>query len=110
MRVLRPVIQPAAHFAAIQITQLKPIYPAFEKQVLDIAQAQRKPDIHHGDETDDLGRGVEIPERIGGFAKSRLGLSLPCINRLATGAFGLTGPVWVLPTLARALFNRVRMH
>lgn len=39
--------------------------PALEQQVLDVAQAQRKPDVHHDDQTDHLGRRGEIPEWAG---------------------------------------------
>lgn len=39
--------------------------PALEQQVFHVPQALRKPDVHHDDEADDLGRGVEIAERAG---------------------------------------------
>ena len=35
-----------------------------EQQVLDLAQRQRVPDIHHHREADDLGRTIEIAEWI----------------------------------------------
>ena len=40
---------------------------AFEQQVLDVAQAQREPDVHHHYQSDHLGRGVEIAERTDGL-------------------------------------------
>lgn len=41
---------------------------ALEEQVLDIAQRQLKPHVHHHDQANDLGRGVEVMERTGRFA------------------------------------------
>lgn len=41
---------------------------ALEQQILNISQRQRKPHIHHHDQADDLGRRVEIPERVGWFS------------------------------------------
>jgi hypothetical protein len=32
------------------------------KQILDIAQGQRIPDIHHHSQTDDVGRGLEVAD------------------------------------------------
>jgi hypothetical protein len=37
---------------------------AFEQQILDVAEAQRKSDVHHDHQPDHLRRGVEITERI----------------------------------------------
>ena len=37
---------------------------ALEQDVLDLAQRQWVPDVHHHRETDDLGRTVEIAEVI----------------------------------------------
>ena len=37
---------------------------ALEQQVLDLAQRQRVPDIHHHRQADDLGRTIEIAEWI----------------------------------------------
>lgn len=42
--------------------------PTFEQQVFDISQRQRKPHIHHHDQADDLGRGVEIAKGIKWFS------------------------------------------
>jgi hypothetical protein len=36
---------------------------AFVQQILDIAQRQREPHIHHHRQADDLGRGFEVPKR-----------------------------------------------
>ena len=44
---------------------------ALEQQVLDLAQRQRVPDIHHHRQADDLGRTIEIAE--GFFQPLRLG-------------------------------------
>ena len=44
---------------------------AFEQQVLDLAQRQRVPDIHHHREANDFGRTIEIAEGI--FHPLRLG-------------------------------------
>jgi hypothetical protein len=41
-----------------------------EKQILDIPQRQREPHVHHHNQTNDLGRKVEISERIGWFSWS----------------------------------------
>lgn len=60
---------------------------ALEQQILDIAQAQRKPNVHHDDQVDDLGRGVEIPERVLSLAHPTR-LSAACPNR----NFALTSP------------------
>ena len=38
---------------------------ALGEQVLDVAQGQRKTDIHQHRQPNDLRRGVEIPERVG---------------------------------------------
>jgi DNA invertase Pin-like site-specific DNA recombinase len=43
---------------------------AFSQQVFHIPQAQRKADIHHHDQADDFGRGVEIAERADWFLGS----------------------------------------
>ena len=40
--------------------------PAFVEEVFNIAQREREPDIHHHRELDDLGRRLEISERITG--------------------------------------------
>ena len=40
------------------------IDPAVEQQVLDLAQRQRIPNIHHHRQANDLGRAVEITEGI----------------------------------------------
>ena len=39
--------------------------PAFERQILDVAQRQREPDVHHDHQADHFGRGVEVAERVG---------------------------------------------
>ena len=44
---------------------------ALEQQVLDLAQRQRVPDIHHHREANDFGRTIEIAEGI--FHPLRLG-------------------------------------
>jgi hypothetical protein len=58
--VLDPIVLPAAHLAAIQITQFVAL-----QQVLDVPQAQRKTDIHHDHQADHLGREIETAERTG---------------------------------------------
>ena len=40
------------------------IDPAFMKQVLDLSQRQREPDIHHHRQADHLGRCLEVSEGI----------------------------------------------
>jgi hypothetical protein len=45
--------------------------PALVKQVFDIAQGQRKSDIHHDRKLDDLGRGFEVAERVWSFSKAK---------------------------------------
>ena len=47
------------------------INTALEQQVLDLAQRQRLPDIHHHREANDFGRTIEIAEGI--FHPLRLG-------------------------------------
>jgi hypothetical protein len=47
------------------------INTALEQQVLDLAQRQRVPDIHHHREANDFGRTIEIVEGI--FYPLRLG-------------------------------------
>ena len=57
----------------------------FEQHVLNLAQRQRVADVHHHREADDLGRRVEIAERIfhprgygtSPLASSQLGLTVP---------------------------------
>jgi hypothetical protein len=59
--------------------------PALGQQILDVAQRQRVPHVHHHDQTDDLRRTVEISE----WVPHRVKLSRPwdlC-------AFCLTPPV-----------------
>ena len=41
------------------------IDPVFVKQMLDIAERERKTQIQHHGQANDLGRGFEIAERIG---------------------------------------------
>lgn len=45
--------------------------PALEQEIFHVPQAQRKPDIQHYHQPDDLRRGVKVPERISGFAWAR---------------------------------------
>ena len=40
--------------------------PAFVKQILNIAEREGKTDIQHHRQTNDLGRGFEIAERVAG--------------------------------------------
>ena len=40
------------------------IDPTFVKQVFHISQRQRKSDVHHHTKLDDLGRGLEVAERV----------------------------------------------
>lgn len=47
------------------------IDPALEQEIFHVPQAQRKPDIQHYHQPDDLRRGVKVPERISGFAWAR---------------------------------------
>ena len=53
---------------------------ALEQKVLDLAQRQRIPDIHHHRQANDLGRTVKITERI--FHQPRLRITLPRIKRI----------------------------
>lgn len=39
------------------------VYPALMKQVLDVAERQREPDIHHHRQTDHFRRCLEIAKR-----------------------------------------------
>ena len=43
---------------------------ALEQQILDVAQRQRIVNVHHHNEPDDLGRAVEIAERIVGLRRT----------------------------------------
>jgi hypothetical protein len=52
-------IPPKPHCLVAQVNA------ALEQEVLDVAQRQRKPDVHENDEADHLGRGVEAAERAG---------------------------------------------
>jgi len=38
--------------------------PTLGQKILDVAQPQRVSDVHHHDQTNDLWRAVEIPERV----------------------------------------------
>ena len=58
---------------------------ALEQNVLDLAQRQRIPDIHHHRQADDFGRRVEITEQISHPQRLRTGLA-------ASSQFGLTVP------------------
>lgn len=49
---------------------------ALEEQVLDVPPRQRESDVHHHHEADRFGRGVEIAEWTGGFARAWHGLTL----------------------------------
>ncbi len=40
------------------------IYTTFVKQVLYVSKGKRKSDIHQHAKLDDLGRGLEVPERV----------------------------------------------
>ena len=66
---------------------------ALERQFLDVPQRQWKPHIHHHDETDHLGQGVEVAERTGEFAggAASYGSRLQSPS-LPVGAFTLTVP------------------
>lgn len=44
--------------------------PAFEQQVIDVAQRQRKPHVHQHNQPDDRRRRVEATERTGRFARA----------------------------------------
>lgn len=46
---------------------------AFMQMVLDIAERQREPDVHHHGQANDLGRGLEVPEREALGHPARLG-------------------------------------
>ena len=81
--------------------------PAFEQQVFCGPKRERKPDVHQHDKADDLGRGVEIAERTGGFSMSGHGRALPSsahfsIRCVCFDSAGLTGPI-VLTVSVRAL-------
>ena len=73
--------------------------PAFVKQILNIAQRERKPDVQHQRRTDNFGRGFEIAEGVGGhgadITKSqpraqRQVFSDTAIGSMAACATGLT--------------------
>ena len=60
---------------------------AFVQQIFDLAQRQRVADIHHHREADDLGRRVEIAERI--FHPRRLRTGLASLKPIwSDSAFG----------------------
>ena len=40
------------------------VYPTLVKQVFDILQREWKSDIHHHRKPDDIGRGLEVAERV----------------------------------------------
>jgi hypothetical protein len=40
---------------------------ALEQKILKVPQREREADVHHDYKADDLGRGVKIPEPIGGL-------------------------------------------
>ena len=67
------------------------IDPALEQQVLDVPQRQREPHVHHHDETDHPGRGVELAKRAVWFAGAwhATHAKRPI---LTGGAFALTEP------------------
>lgn len=48
------------------------IDPAFEQQIFDLPQRERIANVHHHREADDLGRTVEIAERIAHRGKLRI--------------------------------------
>jgi len=68
---------------------------ALEQNVLDLAQRQRIPDIHHHRQADDFGRRVEITEQI----------SHP--QRLRTGLASLK-PIWSDSAQPRTLTHQAR--
>ncbi|MEP6869911.1 MAG: hypothetical protein ABJA20_15505, partial [Novosphingobium sp.] len=59
------------------------VNPTLKKQVLNISQRQRKTDVHHDYKPDYLGRGMEISEWAGRFARSRHATALPDQARIA---------------------------
>jgi hypothetical protein len=54
---------------------MRDIDPALVKQILDIAQRERKADLHHHGQANDFGRCLEIFERIA--HRGRLGNRRP---------------------------------
>ena len=67
--------------------------PPLGQQILDVAQRQRVPDVHHDDQTDHFRRAVEISKRIAH------GLKLPQPG--AARKIGLTSPVHELMKMQR---------
>jgi DNA-binding IscR family transcriptional regulator len=59
---------------------------ALEQKILDLAQRQRLADIHHHRQADDLGRTVEIMERV--FHPSRLKNGLVCLKPFCSDTAG----------------------
>ena len=64
---------------------------ALEQQVLDLAQRQRVPNIHHHREADGFGRTIEITEGV--FIVGDYGMARPGSSR-----FSLTKPALGLPS------------
>ena len=55
---------------------------ALEQQVLDLAQRQRVPDIHHHREANDFGRTIEIAEGV--FQPLRLKNGFVCLKPICS--------------------------
>lgn len=67
------------------------IDPALEQKILDVAQTQWEPDVHHHHKADHLRRRIEVPKWVGGLVHpARLAVPGP------TGQFALTVPLPVL--------------
>ena len=66
------------------------IDPALMEKVFDIPKRQRKPDIHHHRKLDDLGRRLEVAERIAGhhvtLAFLRYRLNRPALLTIPSNA------------------------
>src|SRR5271157_1211313 len=75
--------------------------PPLGQQILDVAQRQRVPDVHHHDQTDHFWRAVEISERVAHGLKllqpeagRKIGLTMPsrARGRMWRSAAGRRGP------------------
>jgi len=70
------------------------VYASFVKQVLDVPQRKRKPDIHHHCQADDFRAGFEVFERVAFFHGSRVearsvGLKSGCSDTADTSSVPL---------------------
>ena len=68
-RMSQVVQIPSCTAGGVHIRLVANVDTSLEQQIFDLSQRQRVADIHHHHEADDLGRAVEIAERISHLAK-----------------------------------------